>query len=502
MTPFLYLSCAHFSVSKLRKILLLLAVILLSACSDPTSNPKSEYQNLSEKPPLSVIPFSNTSNESIISTRLSIPLTSLRAKLEEDIPESLYNDPGKIKQKCIRIFGKDLCETYQVGGWAHRTGPIQLVPLNNGYLRIAIPLEYKLKVRGKGKIVKEMLRNIDFKKASFTAIADLRPHINESWQLQLAANSTIHWNQSPRVKILGVDLDIQNKVEKPILKALDKALKKQQAKMASDNRLRKSVEKFWLSLQQPRKLKGPFPLWLKATPNALNLSTVSIDHTAIQVGLSLRTQLTTSGNSEPNNTPIPLPALRDRLVENSTLNLSLPLALSYADMALSLQQRLTKKPLAYKQGNTSIAVKSVEIYPNNDRLVLAAKVKISGLAKLLTSDGEIFISGKPVIDNHNKILRLADVAFSRKLDSLFWSTATSLLHKQLLSGLQKALVFDFSQDYQALYQSINQQLQGQHGKNLTLHGQLYSLEIRKIQPDLDELRLILEAQGVVDLELR
>ena len=345
MTPFLHLLKADFIMIRIRLFTSLTFFLLLSACTQQVS----EYQNLSEKPPISVIPFSDTVSESVIQTRLSVPLNSLRDRLEADIPESLYNDPGKIKQKCIRIFGKNLCETYQVGGWAQRTGPIQLVPLNNGFLRIAIPLQYKLKVTGKGKVVKELLRNVDFRTAAFTAIADLKPSVNSNWQLQLSANSSIQWQQSPKVNVLGVELDIKEKVEKPILKALNKALKKQQTKMAADNRFRKKVEEFWATLQQPRKLNGTFPLWLIANPKALSLSAIRIDNDTIKVSLALRTTLSTSSNGESANTQTtPLPALLNRSIPSSKLRISLPLAISYQKLASSLQQRLTNKPLEYK----------------------------------------------------------------------------------------------------------------------------------------------------------
>lgn len=497
MAPFLYVKHG-FVMSIPRTVSLLLFALFLSACSKP----KSEYQNLSEKPPLSVIPYSNTISESVIQTRLSIPLDRLQERLEADLPQSLYNDPGKIKQKCIRIFGKDLCETYQVGGWAQRTGPIRLIPLNNGFLRLTIPVQYKLKVQGKGKIVKELLRNIDFKTASFTVIADLQPRVNRNWQLQLAAKSSIQWNESPRVNVLGVDIDIQRKIEQPIQKALNKALIKQQQKMAQDNRFRQRIESFWFTLQQPRKLKGPFTLWLKANPLGISVSTIRIDSNAIQVDLSLRTTLTTSGNSNNlTNQPKPLPLLTDRTPASPAIRISLPLAIAYDDLAASLQKRLENKPLEFKQGKTSISVNSIAIYPNNDRLVLAAKVRLSGLADLLTSDGEIYISGKPIIDNQKKVLQLTEVAFSRQLDSVFWNTATNLLHDQLLSGLQSALVYDFSQRYEELHQSINQQLQSQKNEKIKLNGQLYGLQIKQVQPDLEALRLILEAQGEVNLEM-
>jgi hypothetical protein len=374
--------------------------------------------------------------------------------------------------------------------------------LNNGYLRIAIPLQYKLKVQGKGKIVKELLRNVNFRTAAFTAIADLNPSVNSNWQLQLSANSSIQWQQSPKVTVLGVELDIQKKVEKPILKALNKALKKQQTKMAADNRFRKKVEEFWLTLQKPRKLNGTFPLWLKTNPTALNLSTIRIDSDAIRVGLALQTTLSTSSNGENNNSQATsLPPLLNRSIPTSKLRISLPLALTYETLASSLQQRLSDKPLEYKQGDVSISVKSVEVYPNNDRLVLAAKVKLDGLLGLLSSDGEIYISGKPVVDNQTKTLKLAEVKFSRRLDSKFWNVTTKLLHGKLLDGLQSALVYDFSQNYSEAHQSINQQFNGMHGKNIKLNGQLDDLKILNIQPDLEELRLILEAEGIVDLEL-
>ena len=498
MTPFLHSLTTDSIMTRLTLLISLTLSLLLSACTQQVS----EYQNLSEKPPISVIPFTDAVSESVIRTNLSIPLDRLRERLEADIPVSLYDDPGKIKQKCIRIFGKNLCETYQVGGWADRTGPVQLIPLNNGFLRVTIPLQYKLKVKGKGKIVKELLRNVDFRTAAFTAIADIKPTVNSNWQLQLLTNSSIQWQQSPKVNVLGVELGIQEKVEKPILKALNKALKKQQTKMAADSRFRKKVEAFWMTLQQPRKLNGPFPLWLKTNPTALNLSTIRIDSDAIRVGLALQTTLSTSSNNDNSIAQAtPLPPLLDRSIPTSKLRISLPLALTYETLASSLQQRLTEKPLEYKQGDVSISVKSVDVYPNNDRLVLAAKVKLDGLLGLLSSDGEIYISGKPVVDNQTKTLKLAEVEFSRKLDSKFWNVTTQLLHGRLLEGLQSALVYDFSQNYNEAYQSINQQFNGMHSKNIKLNGRLDDLKILNIQPDLEELRLILEAEGTVDLEL-
>ena len=248
---------------------LIVCLLLLTGCSKPVS----EYQNLSEKPPVSITPYNTPIDESIVSTRLSIPLNDLRKRLEADIPVSLYNDPGAVKEKCIRIFGKNLCESYQVGGSVQRTGSVQLTPLNSGVLRITVPLQYKLEAKGNGKIVRELLRNIDFKTAAFTATADLKLNVNSQWQFQLDAKSSLKWNQSPKIRVLGVELDIQSKVEKPILKALDKVLKKQQSKMAANTSLKDRVENFWLSLQQPRKLNGPFQLWVKANPKTLSLST-------------------------------------------------------------------------------------------------------------------------------------------------------------------------------------------------------------------------------------
>ena len=259
--------------------LLLILSVWLTACS------KTEHQDLSEKPPLSIVPHQTMVNESVIRTRLRIPIDSLQQKLEQDIPEMLYNSPGKVKQKCIRIFGKNHCEEFQVGGWAKRTGPVQLLALNNGYLRVQLPLQYQLSATANGRLIRGLLKEVDFKPASFTAIADLNPSIDSNWHLQVTSRSQIVWRRSPVVKVLGVKIDIQDQIEKPLKKALDKALAKQQLKLASDDRLATRMKDFWVKLQQPRLLTDKFPLWLKATPSALSLSNIQIekvDHSKIE----------------------------------------------------------------------------------------------------------------------------------------------------------------------------------------------------------------------------
>ncbi|WP_158278821.1 DUF4403 family protein [Leucothrix arctica] len=470
--------------------------LLLVACS------KKDNEALSVKPPISVIPHTLAVTESVIQTRIRVPLDNLQQRLENDIPEMLYNSAGAEKQKCVRIFGKNHCEEFRVGGWAKRTGPIQVQALDNGYLRIKLPLQYKLKATSRGKLIGNLLKGVKFKTAAFTAIADIRPNISNDWQLQVSHTSKIIWQKKPVVKVIGMNISIQQLLEKPIEKALAKALNKQKTKLASENRLKQKVDEFWQKLQQPHQISNSLPLWLHTTPKALHLSQLRIENNALQLGLALKTSLRTTQepkSTQANNSATPAPIRQ--AINHSTIHLSLPLALGYQQIQDSIKQGLQKKPVTLQEGNASIVINDVEVYPNNDRLVLAAKVTIKGFKGWFASKGEIYISGKPVVDNANHIVRLADVAFSRKLESPFWQVATQLLQKQLLESLKKSLVHDFSNDYDKLYASINQKLQGQKKGKLRLHGHLNSLQVKDIHPDLDELLLVLEANGAVDLEL-
>jgi hypothetical protein len=470
--------------------------LLLVACS------KKDNEALSEKPPMSIVPHTMAVTESIIQTRIRVPLDNLQQKLEADTPEMLYNSEGKEKQKCVRIFGKKHCEEFRVGGWAKRTGPIQVQALNNGYMRVKLPLQYKLKATANGKLIRNLLKGVKFKTAAFTVIADLRPNIDNNWRLQLSHTSKIVWQKSPVVKVLGIKISIQQLLEEPLEKALDKALNKQKVKLATDARLKKQVDNFWQDLQTPRQLSSSPPIWLQATPKALYLSNIRIENNALQLGLSLKTALqTSSNNSAPQAALTGAPAPIRQAINHSAVHLSLPLALSYEQMGASIKQGLQKKPIELKEGNASIVINDVEVYPNNDRLVLASKITIKGFKGWFASEGEIYISGRPVVDNAAHIVRLADVEFSRRLDSPFWTVATQLLQTQLLESLQKSLAHDFSDDYDKMYASVNAKLQGQKKGKLRLHGHLNSLQVKDIYPDLDELRLVLEANGAVDLEL-
>ncbi|RVU82821.1 DUF4403 family protein [Leucothrix sargassi] len=479
-----------------KQVALLLSVaFVLVACS------KDERQVLSEKPPISIVPHTMAVNESVIQTHIRVPLDNLQQKLEADIPEMLYDSPGEPKEKCIRIFGKKRCEEFRVGGWAKRTGPIRLRALDNGYLRIELPLQYKLKASSDGKLIRNLLKTVKFRTASFTAIADIKPNIDNNWRLQVSHASQIIWQRTPKVKVIGINISIQQLLEKPIEKALDKALEKQRQKLATDTKLKQQVNEFWQGLYEPRKLGGSFPLWLHTIPKALHLSNVRIENDALQLGLSLKAMLSTSSDESATAAVSNVRAPVRQAIQHSAIRLSLPIALGYQEMQDEIKQALKQKPIALKQGNASIVINDVEIYPNNDRLVLASKVTINGFKGWFASEGEIYISGRPVVDNTNRVVRLADVAFSRKLDSPFWTVATQLLQSQLLESLQKSLVHDFSDEYDEMYASVNAKLQGQKKGKMTLNGRLDSLDITDIYPDLDELRIVLEARGAIDLTM-
>jgi len=414
----------------------------------------------------------------------------------------LYDSAGETKQKCVRIFGNKLCEEFQLGGWAKRTGPIQLIALSNGMLRAQIPLQYKLKATAHGRLIRDLLRGVEFKEAAFIAIADLRPVLNTHWQLNLIHQSHIVWQQPPTAKVLGISFDIQDQIEKPLKKALNKALAKQQTKLAEDERILKHMESFWSKLQTPRKLTEAFPLWLRTLPSALSLSEIRISQHAIELDLSLQAQLQTARNqAELSSSPVPLPLLSHSAIGPSLLQLNLPLLLDYQALAANLQQRLKEKPIKLTEANASIQVNAITIYPSNDRLVLAADITLNGFKNWFRSHGKVYISGKPLVDNQAKVLRLENARFSRQLDSPFWTLGTTLMQTQLLESLQAALVYDFSEDYQALYQSLNQHLQSPQQGTLQLRGTFDALQVQAISPDLDALRLVLEASGAVDIEL-
>ena len=472
---------------------LLCAAIVLGACSD------SETTTLSEKPPISVIPYQTLLPESVVRTRLVLPLDNLSQRLEADLPQVLFEEPGKIHKKCVRIFGKKLCEDFEVSGWVQCNGPLQLQALSNGYLRIALPLRYQVKVRADGNIVRELLKGVDVKPAAFTVVVDLKPDLNRDWTLQLSSHTQIHWNEKPVIEVLGIDISITGQIDKPLNKALQIAAAKFEQKLASDDRIRERASDFWERIQQPRALKGKLPLWVRAQPQRLSLSNLAIRNNALQLDLSLRTMLqTASEQSGLSTVTTALPELERLAPQASALNINLPLTVSYEHLAELLHKQLQKRPIKLKQGGTTLTVNEVSLYPNNDRLVMAAKVSLGSFGNMMSSDGEIYISGVPVIDAAPQQLKLDNVAFSRKLDSTFWSAATSLLHKQLLEQLQSSLIYDFSEQYADLEDSVNRKLLTGNGDGFSYQGQLERIDIANPQLDLEQLQIMFMLKARVD----
>lgn len=319
---------------------LLCAAIMLGACSD------SETTTLSEKPPISVIPYQTLLPESVVRTQLVLPLDNLSQRLEADLPQVLFEEPGKVHKKCVRIFGKKLCEDFEVSGWVQRNGPLQLQALDNGYLRIALPLRYQVKVRADGNIVRELLKGVDVKPAAFTVVVDLKPDLNRDWTLQLSSHTQIHWNEKPVIEVLGVDISITGQIDKPLNKALQIATAKFEQKLASDDRIRERASDFWERIQQPRALKGKLPLWIRAQPQGLSLYNLAIRNNALQLDLSLRTMLqTASEQSGLSTVTTALPELERLAPQASALNINLPLTVSYEHLAELLHKQLQKRPL-------------------------------------------------------------------------------------------------------------------------------------------------------------
>ena len=76
----------------------------------------------------------------------------------------------------------------------------------------------------------------------------------------------------------------------------------------------------------------------------------------------------------------------------------------------------------------------------------------------MKTQGNIYVSAKPVVDPENNLLHLTEVEFTRSIDNKVVSVLSTLMRRQLLSAISKESVIDLNRPITKLENSVKNAL--------------------------------------------
>jgi len=419
---------------------------------------QTKNQQLSVKPERSYSDLILEPVESNIGLQTRLPYRSLILAAEHATREA-QSGTGE-KQSCKKMLGAKVCATLKWQYSIIRDGEIR-IESQGERLQLILPLSFSglVSVDGRGgKLFGLRNKDIDGK---LNLIADLAVSIKDNWCPVIESTVSYEWVTDPRIRLVG---KLRINLRKSVDKALQRKLRDLESKLTDVvdcEEFRQSIQNQWRTHYLEVDVRGSNQNQLVITPVRASVSHIGVkqDHISLAFDLGATVQLRpaqSTSNDSQSTTTLPLPVLEPYSNIPGAVEFSLLMQIPYDQLQAKLAGKVVGTTFGSGSANT-LTVTSMDLYPADEHLIIDIGFEANA-ASIIKTQGNIYISAKPVADPIQDQLVLEDLQLTRTIDSRLMSALTTILRQQLLDALRKESVIDLSPSLEKIEASVNEAL--------------------------------------------
>ncbi|WP_426614109.1 DUF4403 family protein [Bradyrhizobium sp. McL0616] len=504
----------------------LIAVVVLAASffvslkamdwlSPRATNPAPAIAQLPPLPP--------TSRNSIVVAPVAIALSAIRDQAEKASPR---NFAGKADNPISQILqNADI-------GWTAVRGPISTTG-DKDVLTLSTPLTGKLNVTGSlsskatgalGDALGSVLGGDAAKRIgavnikNLNASAEIKGNVVVTSRPKLAANWHLEPNLGAQVNLGNTDLSVAGaKVNVPaqVKPLIDKTVGEQlnavSERIRNDPSLRDNAKTQWAKACRSIPLQGTGssatlpPLWLEMKPVRAIAAQPRVDAQAVTLllGLEAETRVTTA-QTKPD---CPFPDKISIVPPTGTgVNIGVPIDIPFTEINKLIAAQMVGHTYPEDgSGPVDVTVKSVNVIPSGERLLISllvrAKEKKSWLG--LGAEATVHIWGRPMLDQEQQTLRLADIQLAVESEAAFGLLGAAA--RAVVPQMQQALVQKASLDLKPIAANAREKIAAviadyqKSEDGLRVDAKIESLTLADIAFDSKTLRIVAEAGGTLNV---
>lgn len=365
-----------------------------------------------------------------------LPVSQIEALANRKLPNPLYTNSA-IDLK----YGARLALTIARNGTVHMTG-------RNDAIYSDVPL------RAFGKVMVEIPLAITTIKQEIrldaAAVLHLttRVSLDSTWKLVPRTVCDFTWVKRPVVEIIpGLGVDLSGLAEKEIDKQLRDLTPQFDQMLRGEVDPGQLIEPVWFKLGMSFSVKKEPPIWLRANPEWVAVSPVTIAADTLAFQLELSSVVETFVGNQPPPRQIhrmpPLQTLPDTMINSRIYARA---TITYEDASALLNENLTGRTFQYAD-QFEIQVGTIRVYGSGDFLVFAidfeAHVLYAGnqtrVNRVPVTKGRVYLKGKPVYDAARQVLRVDSLNYDLETRNVLARTADWMLSDQFLSYVQDRL---------------------------------------------------------------
>jgi len=320
--------------------------------------------------------------------------------------------------------------------------------------------------------------------------------LNPDWSLSTQTTVEYHeWMAKPVLKTGIGNLNIEslanimlNRSKTTLSQTLDRMVSQQFS-------LKPYVQDAWTALQAPVLLDEANRMWIKTTPISIGMTPLVTDGQSLRAKISVECLNDVTFGEKPafrQNSNLP----NLRLLSDAPDEFQMRIA---TDVPFAEAERLARASMigqVFESGKNKVTVQDVNLWGNNDRVVVKAKL-------LGSFNGDIFFIGKPVMNIVKNRIEVTDLDFHTETRNFLHRTAAWLFSGTIKKRMAESMVFPLEENIAELKTSVQESLQHyviQPGVVLT--GMLESLTVEKTLVTPTGIRVDLFAKGKISVDVK
>jgi hypothetical protein len=367
----------------------------------------------------------NEKHLSVLNVPVEIPVAEIEKQINNQIKGLIYDDNSYEDENNDNLKAK-----------VWKISPIKVVAIDSSFL-FEVPL--KIWVSAGYKVSPLGMTMSGYKDTEFSIRIRLisKIGITPSWQIKSETYvDSYDWLSEPSIRVAGINIPIKGMVSRMLNKNFDKITEAIDGQVASNLELKKNAELAWNIARQPVMLAKEYDTWLVIVPTGVEMKPLLAKNNILRsvIGIKGYTQTITSA-AKPAVAPLQkLPDLRIVDKVQDDFKIGLISLVSYEDAAKLATKQFAGEKFSFLSGKYNVEVTSVEMYGQNDRLVIKAGLKGS-------ISGVIYLKGIPYYDPATQQLTLKGLDYDLDTKNTIVRTAGWLLQGQFSRMMEKRMVF-------------------------------------------------------------
>ncbi|MBI5265491.1 MAG: DUF4403 family protein [Bradyrhizobium sp.] len=468
-------------------------------------------------------PLPSASRSSIVVAPVAIALSAVREAAERATPR---NFAGKAENPISQIMqNADI-------GWTALRGPINATG-DKDVLSLTTPLTGRLNVTGSlsakatgalGEALGSVLGNnaakqigeVNIKQINASAeikgnvIITSRPKLAAGWHLEPNFGAQVNLGDT-NLSVAGARVNVPGQVKPLIDRTVGEQLNAVGERIRNDPTLRQNAKAQWAKACRSIPLQGigtsgslP-PLWLEMRPTRAIAAQPRVDSSAVTLAMGIEAE--TRVTSTPTKPECPFPDKISIVPPTGTgVSIGVPIDMPFTELNKIIEAQLVGHTYPEDgSGPVDVTIKRASVTPSGERLLISLLVRAKEKKSFFGfgTDATVHIWGRPMLDQAQQTLRLADIQLAVESEAAFGLLGAAA--RAAVPHLQRALVEKATFDLKPI--AINAQKKiaeaiADYQKNedgVRVEANVDSLRLADIAFDSKTLRVTAEAGGTLNV---